>query len=139
MLLLLAGIPLTAGFLGKFYVITAGVDAHLWWPLGGVAAVGSAIGLYYYLRLMVSLFLLDPSKHRFSAKLDWAQRSGGTAGCWRYPDAGAWPVSAAVRAAAADRDADSRLKPRHNRPARLRPAKARPFLCAMHSHQIPVL
>ncbi|WP_020650566.1 NADH-quinone oxidoreductase subunit NuoN [Solimonas variicoloris] len=76
MLLSLAGIPLTAGFLGKFYVITAGVDAHLWWLLGGVV-VGSAIGLYYYLRLMVSLFLLDPSKHRFSAKLDWAQRSGG--------------------------------------------------------------
>ncbi|NGY05049.1 NADH-quinone oxidoreductase subunit NuoN [Solimonas terrae] len=76
MLLSLAGIPLTAGFIGKFYVITTGVDAHLWWLLGAVV-VGSAIGLYYYLRLMISLFLLDPSKHRFSAPLDWAQRTGG--------------------------------------------------------------
>ncbi|MGH8446328.1 MAG: proton-conducting transporter membrane subunit, partial [Solimonas sp.] len=76
MLLSLAGIPLTAGFIGKFYVITAGVDAHLWWLLGAVV-VGSAIGLYYYLRLLISLFLLDPTKHRFSASLDWAQRTGG--------------------------------------------------------------
>jgi NADH-quinone oxidoreductase subunit N len=76
MLLSLAGIPLTAGFIGKFYVVAVGVDAHLWWLLGAVI-VGSGIGLYYYLRLMVSLFLLDPTKHRFSAPLDWAQRTGG--------------------------------------------------------------
>src|SRR3546814_11503289 len=59
-----------------FYIITVGVDAHLWWLLAAVVA-GSAIGLYYYLRLMISLFLLDPSKHRFSAPLDLAQRTGG--------------------------------------------------------------
>jgi NADH-quinone oxidoreductase subunit N len=76
MLLSLAGIPLTAGFIGKFYVVAIGVDAHLWWLMGAVI-VGSGIGLYYYLRLMVSLFLLDPSKHRFSAPIDWAQRLGG--------------------------------------------------------------
>lgn len=76
MLLSLAGIPLTAGFIGKFYIIAAGLDGHLWWLLGAVV-VGSAIGLYYYLRLMVSLYLLDPSKHRFAASLDWAQRAGG--------------------------------------------------------------
>jgi len=76
MLLSLAGIPLTAGFIGKFYVVAIGVDAHLWWLMGAVI-VGSGIGLYYYLRLMVSLFLLDPSKHRFSAPIDWAQRIGG--------------------------------------------------------------
>ncbi|NKF22185.1 NADH-quinone oxidoreductase subunit NuoN [Solimonas marina] len=76
MLLSLAGIPLTAGFIGKFYAITAGVDAHLWWLLGALV-VGSAIGLYYYLRLMVSLFLRDPSNRQFNAPLDWAQRTGG--------------------------------------------------------------
>ncbi|WP_028081691.1 NADH-quinone oxidoreductase subunit NuoN [Solimonas soli] len=76
MLLSLAGIPLTAGFIGKFYIIAAGLDGHQWWLLGAVV-VGSAIGLYYYLRLLISLFLLDPSKHRFAASLDWAQRAGG--------------------------------------------------------------
>ncbi|HEX4896132.1 MAG TPA: NADH-quinone oxidoreductase subunit NuoN [Solimonas sp.] len=77
MLLSLAGIPLTAGFIGKFYVILAGVDARMWWLLGAVV-LGSAVGLYYYLRLMITLFMLDPEKRRFEAPLDWAQRAGGT-------------------------------------------------------------
>jgi NADH-quinone oxidoreductase subunit N len=53
-LLSLAGIPLTAGFLGKFYVLSAGVASALF-PLVLVLAAGSAIGLYYYLRIVVSM------------------------------------------------------------------------------------
>ncbi|KAH8269094.1 hypothetical protein KR044_008349, partial [Drosophila immigrans] len=56
MMLSLAGIPMTLGFIGKFFVIAMGVSAHLWW-LTGAVVVGSAIGLYYYLRVTVSLFL----------------------------------------------------------------------------------
>ncbi|WP_410317434.1 proton-conducting transporter membrane subunit, partial [Klebsiella pneumoniae] len=37
MMLSLAGIPMTLGFIGKFYVLAVGVHAHLWWL---VAAVG---------------------------------------------------------------------------------------------------
>jgi NADH-quinone oxidoreductase subunit N len=55
MLLSLAGIPLTAGFVGKFYVLTAGVGAALW-PLVLVLVAGSAIGLFYYLRIVVVMF-----------------------------------------------------------------------------------
>ena len=51
-LLSLAGIPLTVGFLGKFYVVAAGVGAAQW-TLVIVLVVGSAIGLFYYLRLIV--------------------------------------------------------------------------------------
>jgi NADH-quinone oxidoreductase subunit N len=54
-LLSLAGIPLTAGFVGKFYVMQAGVRADLWLALM-VLVVGSAIGLYYYLGVVVVLF-----------------------------------------------------------------------------------
>ncbi len=50
-LLSLAGIPLTAGFIGKFYVFTNGVEGSLWFLLT-MLIVGSAIGLYYYLRLI---------------------------------------------------------------------------------------
>jgi NADH-quinone oxidoreductase subunit N len=75
-MLSLAGIPLTAGFIGKFYIIVAGVDQHLWILLAAVVA-GSAIGLYYYLRVMITLFLLDPQRRRFSAPLQWAQQAGG--------------------------------------------------------------
>ncbi len=50
-LLSLAGIPLTAGFIGKFYVLAAGGQASLWLLLGTVVA-GSGLGLYYYLRVV---------------------------------------------------------------------------------------
>ena len=51
MLLSLAGIPLTMGFIGKFYVLTAGVEASLWIPVIALV-VGSTIGLFYYLRII---------------------------------------------------------------------------------------
>ena len=59
MMLSLAGIPMTLGFIGKFYVLAVGVQAHLWWLVGAVV-VGSAIGLYYYLRVAVSLISSRP-------------------------------------------------------------------------------
>jgi len=56
MLLSLAGIPLTGGFVGKFYIVTAGVGAALW-PLVIILVAGSAISLYYYLRIVVTMSL----------------------------------------------------------------------------------
>ena len=50
----LAGIPLTVGFIAKFYLFAAGVEGSLWllvWAL----VVGSAIGVYYYLRIVFSM------------------------------------------------------------------------------------
>lgn len=61
MLLSLAGIPLTAGFIGKFYVFYAGVEAGLWLLLA-VLVLGSGIGLYYYLRIVYRLLM--PIKER---------------------------------------------------------------------------
>lgn len=55
MLLSLAGIPLTAGFIGKFYVAAAGVHSNLW-LLVIMLVVNSVIGLFYYLRLIVIMF-----------------------------------------------------------------------------------
>lgn len=54
-MLSLAGIPLTAGFIGKFLVLTAGVGSALW-TLVILLVANSAIGLYYYLRVTVILF-----------------------------------------------------------------------------------
>jgi NADH-quinone oxidoreductase subunit N len=55
MLLSLAGIPLTAGFLGKFYVLAAGASSAAW-GLVFVLIVSSVIGLFYYLRIVVTLY-----------------------------------------------------------------------------------
>jgi len=76
MMLSLAGIPMTLGFIGKFYVIATGVTAHLWW-LTGAVVVGSAIGLYYYLRVTVSLYLSAPDKLVRDTPNNWALTAGG--------------------------------------------------------------
>jgi NADH-quinone oxidoreductase subunit N len=76
MMLSLAGIPITAGFIGKFYVIAAGIDSSLWWLVAAVV-LGSAIGLYYYLRVVVTMFMADPERLKFDAPIDWAQQVGG--------------------------------------------------------------
>ena len=52
--LALAGIPLTVGFIAKFYVFAAGVEGTAWaliWAL----LIGSAIGVFYYLRLIYTM------------------------------------------------------------------------------------
>ncbi|GGB00514.1 NADH-quinone oxidoreductase subunit N [Puia dinghuensis] len=54
-LLSLAGIPLTAGFLGKFLVLGAGIGRQLWVPVI-VLVLTSVIGLYFYLRVISTLF-----------------------------------------------------------------------------------
>ncbi|MGH8500342.1 MAG: NADH-quinone oxidoreductase subunit N, partial [Methylococcales bacterium] len=63
-LLSLAGIPLTAGFIGKFYIFYAGVQASLW-PLIIVLIIGSGIGLYYYLRVIIAM-LEEPQSLKYA-------------------------------------------------------------------------
>jgi NADH-quinone oxidoreductase subunit N len=55
MLLSLAGIPLTAGFVGKFYIMTAGVKDGLW-VLIFFLVLSSGIGLFYYLRVIIVMY-----------------------------------------------------------------------------------
>ncbi len=50
-MLSLAGIPLTAGFMGKFYLLTAGMAYGSLFLLI-VLVVSTTIGLYYYLRVV---------------------------------------------------------------------------------------
>jgi NADH-quinone oxidoreductase subunit N len=55
-LLSLAGIPLTAGFIGKFLVLGAGAGARLW-TLALLLVVGSVISVFYYLRVVVAMYM----------------------------------------------------------------------------------
>ena len=56
----LAGLPPLAGFFAKFYVYLAAVQAGLWAPaILGVLA--SAVGLFYYLRLVVVMYFQEPA------------------------------------------------------------------------------
>lgn len=58
-LLSLAGIPATMGFVGKFYVLAAGAAASAW-ALIIILVLTSVAGLFYYLRIVVALFSAPP-------------------------------------------------------------------------------
>jgi len=56
----LAGVPPTAGFLGKFFVFSAAVDAEMVW-LAVVGAVASVIAAFYYLRVIWIMWFDEPA------------------------------------------------------------------------------
>lgn len=60
-MLSLAGLPLTAGFLGKFLLATGGVGGKLW-ALMIALVLNSALGLYYYLRVVSALYRRRPER-----------------------------------------------------------------------------
>jgi NADH-quinone oxidoreductase subunit N len=55
----LAGLPPTAGFIGKLYLFAALLDAKWIW-LAVVGALNSVVSLYYYVRVVRNMFLRDP-------------------------------------------------------------------------------
>jgi NADH-quinone oxidoreductase subunit N len=59
-LLSLLGLPVTAGFFGKFYIFKAAVNSHLLW-LAVLMAINSVIGAYYYLKVIVVMYMREPS------------------------------------------------------------------------------
>lgn len=54
-ILSLASLPVTAGFIGKLYIVGAAFSASLWAPIVFIV-IGSIIGLFYYLRVLFSLY-----------------------------------------------------------------------------------
>lgn len=58
-MLSLAGIPATAGFIGKWYLFGAAVRSDWTW-LAVVAVVNSAVSLYFYVRVVVMMYMREP-------------------------------------------------------------------------------
>ncbi len=56
----LIGVPLTGGFFGKFYVFQAALNSHLVW-LTVLGLINSAIAAYYYLKIVVAVYMQEPS------------------------------------------------------------------------------
>jgi len=59
-LLSFIGVPLTAGFFGKFYIFKAALDADLVW-LTVLGLLNSAVAAYYYLRIIVVMYMHEPT------------------------------------------------------------------------------
>ncbi|MBI5517500.1 MAG: NADH-quinone oxidoreductase subunit N [Deltaproteobacteria bacterium] len=59
-LLSLTGVPPTAGFFGKFYIVRTALDSGLG-LLAAIVVVNSAVSAYYYLGVIVKMFMKDPA------------------------------------------------------------------------------
>ena len=72
----LAGLPVGAGFLSKYYLFAGAVGAGVWW-LALVGAVNSALSLFYYSRVVRSMWLEEPN-----GNLDAVDRRGYPTGLY---------------------------------------------------------
>jgi len=64
----LAGLPPTAGFIGKLFIFASLLDAKWVW-LAIVGAINSVISLYYYVRVVRNMFLRDPEENSVPLKI----------------------------------------------------------------------
>ena len=69
LMLSLAGIPLTIGFMGKFYLVVTAVSHQMWWLLSALV-IGSVIGLFYYLRVIMMMIKSPEEGEEPSARFD---------------------------------------------------------------------
>lgn len=60
-LLSLAGIPPTAGFIGKYFLFAAVIETHHN-VLAVIAVLNAAISMYFYLRIVVTMFMREPTE-----------------------------------------------------------------------------
>ncbi|MRR13925.1 NADH-quinone oxidoreductase subunit N [archaeon] len=71
----LAGMPPTAGFIGKFYLFSGAIKAGYVW-LAIIGVLNSAASVYYYLRVMVYMYMKDPVE-----EFDWMKLTPAVAIC----------------------------------------------------------
>ncbi|MDH4188048.1 MAG: NADH-quinone oxidoreductase subunit N, partial [Nitrospira sp.] len=64
----LAGIPPTAGFIGKFYVFMAAVESGLTW-LAAIALIFAAVSAYYYMRIVMVMYMREPDPSSAAPRL----------------------------------------------------------------------
>ena len=69
-LLSLLGLPVTAGFLGKFYIFNAALGSNLIW-LAILLGLNSVIGAYYYLRVIVTMYMREPDHEIAAEPVPW--------------------------------------------------------------------
>ena len=73
----LAGIPPLAGFIGKFNLFVAAFsastdhDERMYTSLAVIGVINSAIGAYYYLKIVVSMYYREPVGAPLSPRLKW--------------------------------------------------------------------
>ncbi len=97
-LLSLAGIPPTAGFLGKYYIFLSLIETGHY-ALAVIATLYVAVAIYYYFKIVRSMFVREADREGAAGH---QLRAAGGAGRDRRADAGDRHLSRAVPAAGAD-------------------------------------
>lgn len=70
-MLSMAGIPPTAGFMGKFYIITDAISAgHMTLAVFGI--ISSVLSMWYYLRLIIIMYFKEPEDSFETAGMSFA-------------------------------------------------------------------
>ena len=69
----LAGIPPTAGFFGKLFLLTAGARQYNW-PLIIIASLNLIISLYYYLRIIRAMFIETSDEPLPALHFSWSAK-----------------------------------------------------------------
>jgi NADH-quinone oxidoreductase subunit N len=64
----LAGIPLTAGFFGKFYIFVSALNKNLTWMLL-IAVLMSAVSIYYYFRVVIAMYMRGSEEPALSERI----------------------------------------------------------------------
>jgi NADH-quinone oxidoreductase subunit N len=99
-LLSLIGIPPTAGFVGKFYLFGGAVQAGFIW-LAVIGVLNSAIGAYYYLRVVVYMYMRDPDVETAALAPSFAGGLALAVALWGVIHLGVMPAPFLDRAQAA--------------------------------------
>ena len=99
-LLSLAGIPPTAGFMGKLYLFAAAVQAG-YVGLVVIAVLMSAVSLYYYFRIVVQMYLRDGEGAEPAPLVaaPWIEAVIGVCARGRSWSIGVWPAPGSFAAA----------------------------------------
>lgn len=78
-MLSLAGIPPTAGFVGKFYIFSASMQAGQVW-LAVIGVLASVISVYFYIRVVYLMYMVEPSRELGPpASAPWVSLAAGLA------------------------------------------------------------
>ena len=74
-MLSLAGIPVTAGFMGKFYVFSAAIKSGYYW-LVFIALLNSAFAAFYYIKIIVKMYMPESKDSAVSTEADGGANYG---------------------------------------------------------------
>ena len=69
-LLSVLGLPITAGFLSKFYILNAALNSHLVW-LAVLLGLNSVLAAVYYLRVIVVMYMREPNQDWPPSPMPW--------------------------------------------------------------------